>query len=86
MQLNEKYYRFNRTRDFYDISINIDEGTKLLKWCLKKAEGNIVLSLAYYNNGYANTNNGKVWPMTLSYIDKILKYQNYLEAIYDLNK
>jgi translation elongation factor EF-Tu-like GTPase len=52
---------------------NIIEGVKILKWCLDKADNDVILALSYYNAGYGKVKQYKTGESTYKYISKIIK-------------
>jgi soluble lytic murein transglycosylase-like protein len=74
MQINRKYYKKWKSKDFFNVDKNLDEGCKILRNCRNLADHDYYMGLVYYNFGYGNVNfyNKKVPESTLKYINEIM--------------
>lgn len=66
MQIIPEYHYKGNANDLFNAKINIKTGCKILAGCIKKAKGNYINALRYYN--------GQVFNRDDKYIKKILKF------------
>lgn len=80
MQLNDKNYNW-KIEDFYNPYINVNEGCRILSECFKMANGDLEITLIYYNFGYGNyrKSRGKIPKITKDYVIKVLKEYQILK-------
>lgn len=77
MQLMPGTAKEMRVRDPFDISDNINGGTRYFKQLLHSYHGNVRLSLAAYNAGPARVKpHGKIprIPETITYVKRVMRY------------
>jgi soluble lytic murein transglycosylase-like protein len=78
-QLNSNSFPHLKIDEFFDTAINIENGSKYLRWCIDQSGNNIVKTLAIYNAGIGKLYEGKIGKNTLEYIQKVLDELKYIE-------